>query len=697
MTRIVTFYSYKGGVGRTMALVNTAHVLARKGYRVLAIDFDLEAPGMTHFFRDAVAKSNVDRDAIDLLLHAKASLGQPARTNIREIVSSFAVSVSLPTGSREFARERVPYRLGRLDFIPARVDDVTRPNPKTRDYLARMNELAISEVFGPTGPGHRFGVHLREYFVQARFPALGDALFTLSGIVQASYDYVLIDSRTGLNEIAGLCVGPVSDALVVCSGLNEQNIDGTHYFMSKAGLLDAEKAKPFVVTVGPVPVWHTKESEKQINTIRRRLGIDSVVEIPYHPSAAIAETLFVIDEPKDPIAKGYETLAPALEKAAAPPDDLARMNRVLEAGTAWESSSSRATSEVESNDLPTPQASANAILGSNLNRFRLNAQPSWLRPYAIGFPLGVCMSALPSKVASLAAGDVDRLVLATHVAVRELQSSEPLARARAVMADAPGDLRQLFSVRVVFLACISGADPAEDGRYATEMRDLRRWLDVGPNRKTPPDLHPLVAADIAMLTLVLRGKAGANADSISTTADTRRLLSSRLRDALLGGAEFRRVARPDVSPAAVAESFSSIVELVYRDDLDDKDRATLGDLASRFIPAGRPNANPRLRWRNARRAAPWPEFEDEIPPVGAWPETTLLMASVRAHREHGASEAVRWLRAARASYGWAWRVMVDWQFLEPILNDRIIRDELRREGEAAEVLFQKFADATYPL
>jgi len=44
---IVTFYSYKGGTGRTMALANTAWILAAAGNRVLTVDWDLEAPGCT--------------------------------------------------------------------------------------------------------------------------------------------------------------------------------------------------------------------------------------------------------------------------------------------------------------------------------------------------------------------------------------------------------------------------------------------------------------------------------------------------------------------------------------------------------------------------------------------------------------------------------------------------------------------------
>ncbi len=43
----VTFYSFRGGVGRTMALANVAAFLGREGLSVFLIDFDLEAPGLS--------------------------------------------------------------------------------------------------------------------------------------------------------------------------------------------------------------------------------------------------------------------------------------------------------------------------------------------------------------------------------------------------------------------------------------------------------------------------------------------------------------------------------------------------------------------------------------------------------------------------------------------------------------------------
>src|SRR3954447_1205614 len=47
---VFTFYSYKGGVGRSFTLANVAILLARWGHRVLTIDWDPEAPGLHQYF-----------------------------------------------------------------------------------------------------------------------------------------------------------------------------------------------------------------------------------------------------------------------------------------------------------------------------------------------------------------------------------------------------------------------------------------------------------------------------------------------------------------------------------------------------------------------------------------------------------------------------------------------------------------------
>lgn len=47
---IATFYSLRGGVGRSTALAYTAYILASQGRKVICLDMDLEAPGVTAIF-----------------------------------------------------------------------------------------------------------------------------------------------------------------------------------------------------------------------------------------------------------------------------------------------------------------------------------------------------------------------------------------------------------------------------------------------------------------------------------------------------------------------------------------------------------------------------------------------------------------------------------------------------------------------
>jgi Mrp family chromosome partitioning ATPase len=49
---IYTFYSYKGGVGRSMALVNVGILMALEGHKVLLVAWDLEAPALRRFLFD---------------------------------------------------------------------------------------------------------------------------------------------------------------------------------------------------------------------------------------------------------------------------------------------------------------------------------------------------------------------------------------------------------------------------------------------------------------------------------------------------------------------------------------------------------------------------------------------------------------------------------------------------------------------
>ena len=63
---VIPFYSYKGGVGRTMALANVAWALAEEHQlRVVAVDWDIEAPGLHGYF--GIEDRDVQPGLMDLL------------------------------------------------------------------------------------------------------------------------------------------------------------------------------------------------------------------------------------------------------------------------------------------------------------------------------------------------------------------------------------------------------------------------------------------------------------------------------------------------------------------------------------------------------------------------------------------------------------------------------------------------------
>ena len=57
--RTITFYSYKGGVGRSLLVANAARYLSTLGKKVFALDLDLEAPGLHYKFELGVNADSV--------------------------------------------------------------------------------------------------------------------------------------------------------------------------------------------------------------------------------------------------------------------------------------------------------------------------------------------------------------------------------------------------------------------------------------------------------------------------------------------------------------------------------------------------------------------------------------------------------------------------------------------------------------
>src|SRR3954453_14885580 len=86
--QVITFYSYKGGTGRSMALANVACLLASRAVLdgakpVLAIDWDLEAPGLDRYLERLMSAPARDHPGlIDLFTDVRERV--PERVDNRD-------------------------------------------------------------------------------------------------------------------------------------------------------------------------------------------------------------------------------------------------------------------------------------------------------------------------------------------------------------------------------------------------------------------------------------------------------------------------------------------------------------------------------------------------------------------------------------------------------------------------------------
>jgi hypothetical protein len=187
--KTLVFYAYKGGTGRSLAVVNTAYFLARFGKRVVVMDLDLEAPGLHFKFATQVHKGVVD------YLYTCYMSGEVP--DVRE----YGVKISLPA-------ECPNAGAGEIWLMPAG----NAPSPM---YAERLGEVVQSSGFFQSAG--------------SKPPLAASLLLRLKEELQRAYnnpDYLLIDSRTGLTEAGNISTRLLADVLVGFFNSNQESISG---------------------------------------------------------------------------------------------------------------------------------------------------------------------------------------------------------------------------------------------------------------------------------------------------------------------------------------------------------------------------------------------------------------------------------------------------------------------------------------
>lgn len=272
---VTSFYSFKGGTGRTQGLVNVAAQLANSGSRVLVVDFDLEAPGI---------------DTFDI------TAPPPRQPGLVDYVNEYLTTGNVPAVKRfVFKAAGIGEGDGGLWVMPAgRID---------ADYAANLTSIDWHHLYSERN-GYALLENLKKQWEQLIAP-----------------DYVLIDSRTGHTDIRGICTRQLPDLVVLFFFPNEQNLRGIvgavreirheaetprkkiidmHFVMSNVPDLDDEKGilKEFVLKC------------------RQELGLEEEpARIHHYPSLdLLTSEVFTLKHANSRLAAQYTELTRAIQR-----------------------------------------------------------------------------------------------------------------------------------------------------------------------------------------------------------------------------------------------------------------------------------------------------------------------------------------------------------------------------------------------
>ena len=205
--KVVSFYSFKGGMGRTTSLAASALLLAKKGYNVLAIDTDIEAPGLSTFFFD---DSHIVKGTVDFFVEYQANEFY-APDMLDYLIEVHDVSL----------KEEIP---GEIFIIPAGQTD--------KPYLSKLarNDYQDIKPDGMRNTVVRLIEHATEFLQQKG----------------KNVDYILLDARAGFHDMGGVVTFQIPHGIVLVGRDNRQSWSGIKEAISLAGTTQIGRI-PFVL------------------------------------------------------------------------------------------------------------------------------------------------------------------------------------------------------------------------------------------------------------------------------------------------------------------------------------------------------------------------------------------------------------------------------------------------------------------
>ncbi len=285
---VYTFYSYKGGVGRSMAVANIAALLAKWGHSVLVVDWDLEAPGIERFFANSTSEA----------------------TGLAESKPGIVDLINAMADGQGFSWEECVHRF----FLKGSSSPVSviSAGRRSEHYVERMQHLDFPALFESRGLG-AYIEKLRSEWV-------------------LSFEFVLIDSRTGVTDIGGICTVHLADVLVLVFTATNSSVEGGLDIVNRArearNHLPLDRGRLIVV---PLPA--RDESRTEYQRAAEWKGIFKTTFEPMYrewlPSGTpVEDAIEILKIPYIPYWSFGERVA-AVEESATDPAGLAYAYEVL--------------------------------------------------------------------------------------------------------------------------------------------------------------------------------------------------------------------------------------------------------------------------------------------------------------------------------------------------------------------------------
>lgn len=320
---IATFYAFKGGTGRTLALSNVARILAEKmGYRVGLVDLDIESPGLVHEPLCAALEGSCDSRKSDLLLAIDEQKG---------FLECYLDRVSADPKAVPIIDHYV-YALGdgtngSIILMPTAKGSVSKSDKYTESVERFMQALAGGAILQPNSET------ASEDLPPADLPSKITWEIISDFIRRYELDFLFIDGRTGSGLFSPVYIYSIPHLLVLFFGLNDQNVLGSLSVL-RAKAEGVSSPVPVFLVASPVPTVGPADLERRLAFIAEQLAderekrgsendgsskhvyalpakVDHI--LPYTDAASYGEVYFPGSYPHSLLADAYRRLAVSIE------------------------------------------------------------------------------------------------------------------------------------------------------------------------------------------------------------------------------------------------------------------------------------------------------------------------------------------------------------------------------------------------